>query len=384
MNPNPGADAAAAVGVARALGADLRRRGLAWHVGGGALVESDRVLDARNSGTTLRLGLGLLAGQPFYSVLTGDASLRRRPVARVIEPLKAFGAELTARRNGTLPPVTILGRRLRGATVATGVASAQVKSALLLAAVQAEGRSEITEPAATRDHTERMLERFGASLERDGSRIRLNGPAALRGAEVPIPGDMSAAAFLIAAATLVPRSDVRIAGVGVNPTRRAFLDLLVRQGARIEIGEARDLGGEPTADLRVRAAGLRPFRLDAADAVGLIDELPLLAVLAAFTDGTSTIRGAAELRVKESDRIEAVAEGLRSIGARVEIHDDGWTIEGGGTARGGLVDSKGDHRIAMAFLVAGLRAKDGVTVEGAEAIKVSDPEFLPRLRRLRA
>jgi 3-phosphoshikimate 1-carboxyvinyltransferase len=384
VNPNPGADAAAAAGVVRALGVDVRRRGGTWLVRGGALAESDRVLDARNSGTTLRLGMGLLAGRPFYSVLTGDDSLRRRPVARVIEPLRAFGAEMSARREDTLPPVTIRGRRLRGASVKTGLPSAQVKSALLLAAVQAEGLSEITEPAATRDHTERMLERFGAVLEREADRIRVAGPVSLRGAEIPVPGDLSAAAFLIAAATLVPRSDIRIDGVGVNPTRRAFVDLLIRLGARIDVEEPRDLGGEPVADLRVRAGSLRAFRLAAADAVGLIDELPLLAVLAAFAEGTSTIRGASELRAKESDRIEAVAEGLRAIGARVEAHDDGWTVEGRGAVRGGPVESKGDHRIAMAFLVAGLRAKNGVAVTGAQAARVSDPEFLPRLRRLRA
>ena len=384
QNPNTGADAAAAVGIARALGIAVRRKGAAWTLEGGRLAESAGILDAKNSGTTLRLGMGLLAGQPFYSVLTGDASLRKRPVARVIEPLRAFGADIHARAGDTLAPVTIRGGGLRAASVRTAIPSAQVKSALLLAAVQAEGRSQIEEPAATRDHTERMLRQFGVSLDHDGNRIGVMGPARLHGTEIRVPGDQSAAAFLIAAATLVPRSDIRITGVGVNPTRRAFLDLLVRLGARIEIAGEQGADGEPAADLRVRAATLEPVKIGGGEAVGLIDELPLLAVLAAFADGVSEIRGAAELRVKESDRIEAVAEGLRAIGARVETLRDGWTIEGRGGVPGGLVDSHGDHRIAMAFLVAGLRAKDGVSVSGAEAARVSDPNFLPRLRALRA
>ena len=380
---NDGADARAALGIARALGVRIRKAGAGtWTIEGGTLRESDAVLDARNSGTALRLSMGLLSGQPFFSVLTGDRSLRRRPVARVIEPLRALGADISARGGDQYPPVAVRGGRLRGAPVRTPVASAQVKSAVLLAAIQAEGRSVVEESEPTRDHTERMLPLFGAPVARDGLRASVDGPAKLRGTTIEVPGDASAAAFLLAAATLVPKSDLTITGVGVNPTRRAFLDLLIRSGARIEVGEERALNGEPVADLRVRASTLKPFRVSGGQAGALIDELPLLAVLAAFTPGESEIRGAAELRVKESDRIAAVAEGLRAIGANVESHDDGWTIEGRASLAGGAVEALGDHRIAMSFLVAGLRAQRGVTVLGAESASVSDPEFLPRLRRV--
>jgi 3-phosphoshikimate 1-carboxyvinyltransferase len=384
---NPGADASAALGIARALGAVVRRRTRPGEpaeilLRGGALRESDRVLDARNSGTALRLSMGLLAAQPFLSILTGDPSLRGRPVGRVLQPLRKLGAEISARGGDRLPPVVVRGRTLRGADVETGVTSAQVKSALLLAAIQAEGTSVIREPAETRDHTERLLPLFGVSLAREAGSIRVAGGQPLHGADVDVPGDPSAAAFLAAAATLVPGSDILLRGVGVNPTRRAFFDLLRRAGAEIEFLDSRAAGEEPVADLRVRHATLRPFDVAPADVPGLIDELPLVAVLGAFASGVTTVRGAEELRVKESDRIAAVTAGLRAIGARVADREDGWAIEGTGRMRGGQVATLGDHRIAMAFLVAGLRAAEGVTVDDASAAAVSDPGFLPRLRKL--
>ena len=380
---NDGADARAALGIARAIGARVRHRSEdEWTIEGGSLIESDRILDARNSGTALRLSMGLLAAQPFFSVLTGDGSLRNRPVRRVIEPLRRLGAEITARGEDHYPPVAIRGRALRGAEIRTPVASAQVKSAVLLAAIQAEGRTVVEEPARTRDHTERMLPLFGAAIERSGTKAIVEGPAALRAAEIRVPGDLSAAAFLLAAAALVPRSDLTITDVGVNPTRRAFVDLLIAAGARLETGADRSFENEPVADFRIRSGTLAPFRVGAEEAGGLIDELPLVAVLAAFASGESTIRGAGELRVKESDRIAAVAAGLRAIGVSVEEHEDGWTIQGSPTVRGGTVEARHDHRIAMAFLVAGLRAKQGVTVIGADAASVSDPGFLTRLRRV--
>jgi len=381
--PNDGADARAAVGIVRALGVRVRAGRDAWIVSGGTMRESEAVLDARNSGTALRLSLGLLAAQPFFSVLTGDASLRRRPVGRVIEPLRALGADLSARDGDRLAPVAIRGRPLRGADVRTPVASAQVKSAVLLAAIQAEGVSIVREPAATRDHTERMLPAFGVPVRREGTSARVEGPARPRGAAIEVPGDLSAAAFLLAAAALVPRSDVTVERVGVNPSRRAFLDLLARSGAELTLENERSFGEEPVADIRVRGGGaLRPFRIDGDEASRLIDELPIAAALAAFADGTSEVRGARELRVKESDRIAAVARALRSIGAEAEEHEDGWTIHGKSRVPGGHVDAEGDHRIAMAFLVAGLRAKDGVAVDGAECAAVSDPGFVDRLRSL--
>ncbi len=380
---NAGEDPQAALGVIRALGATARavgKRDLV--ILGGSLAESEQILDARNSGTTLRLSIGLLAGKRFQSVITGDESLRRRPVGRVIEPLQQMGADLSARDGNRLPPVVIRGGRLHGTTIRLAVPSAQVKSAILLAAVQAEGATVVEEGAATRDHTERMLPAFGIPVAREGARVGVAGPARLVGTEIQIPGDLSAAAFVLAAAALVPDSDVLVRDVGVNPTRRAFLDLLARSGAAVEIGRERRFGAEPVADVRVRAASLSPLRVGPRDVPGLIDELPLLAILAAFAKGESQIRGAGELRIKESDRIAAVTAGLRAIGVKVKEHEDGWTIDGRGAAPGGRVDSCGDHRIAMAFLVAGLRAKKGVTVDGAEWAAVSDPEFLPRLRGL--
>jgi len=384
---NPGADARAAFGIARALGASVRRTGGAHGsdeivVRGGTLREPDRILDAKNSGTALRLSIGLLSAQPFLSILTGDESLRRRPVDRVLRPLRHLGAELAARDSDRLPPVVVRGRTLKGAEVETGVASAQVKSAILLAAIQAEGTTLIHEPAATRDHTERMLPLFGAPVRSESNTIRVSGGAPLHGAEIEVPGDPSAAAFLAVAAAIVPGSDVVLRNVGINPTRRALFDLLLRAGADVSFLDERVAGEEPVADVRVRHASLRPLEVGAADVPSLIDELPLVALLGAFARGRTTVRGAGELRVKESDRIGAVARALRAIGATVEEREDGWAIDGTGRLRGGVAEAGGDHRIAMAFLVAGLRAVDGVTVEGTEAAAVSDPQFLARLRKL--
>ena len=380
---NPGADAAAALGVVRALGTTIRRgRAGEIIVRGGAFREPERVLDARNSGTTLRLSTGLLSAQPFLSILTGDESLRRRPVGRVLVPLRALGADLSARGGDRLAPVVVRGRALHGAEVDTGIPSAQVKSALLLAAIQAEGTTLVREPAETRDHTERMLPLFGVPLRRDGLEISVTGGAPLHGADIDVPGDPSAAAFLAAAAALVPGSDVLLRGVGVNPTRRAFFDVLARAGADVTFHDTRSAGDEPVADVRIRHGQVRSLEITAAEIPGLIDELPLVAILAAFARGTSSVRGAKELRVKESDRIAAIASAFQAIGGVIEEHEDGWNIQGSGRLRGGFVETRGDHRIAMAFLVAGLRATEGITVDDASAAAVSDPGFLPRLRKL--
>lgn len=383
LGANPGADARAALGIIRALGVRASRTGSDdWVIRGGPLAESEGILNARNSGTALRLSIGIVSGQPFNSILTGDRSVRRRPVGRVLEPLRLLGADVSGRDGDRLPPVAIRGRRLHGAHVRTQVASAQVKSAVLLAAIQAEGSTVVEEPSPTRDHTERMLPAFGAVLRKEGTGIRIEGPIELHGTEVRVPGDISAAAFLVAAAALVRGSDITVEAVGINPTRRAFVDLLARAGARVEIGTERMVGGEPVADVRVRPGALGPIRVTRSEVPALIDELPLVAVLAGFAAGESEIRGAEELRVKESDRIAAVTEGLRAIGVQVEEHPDGWTIEGNESALGGVVDARGDHRVAMAFLVAGLRARKGVSVIGAESVNVSDPAFLARLRSL--
>ncbi len=381
---NPGLDARAALGIVRQLGARIHatvKDGIL--IRGGTLRESDRVLDARNSGTALRLSTGLLAAQPFLSILTGDPSLRRRPIARVIEPLRVLGADLTARQGDRLPPVVVRGRPLLGAAIVTSVPSAQVKSAVLLAGIQAQGVTSVREASPTRDHTERMLPQFGVPIEREGTAARVRGPAALRPAEIEVPGDFSAASFLLAAASIVRGSDILLKGVGVNPTRTAFLDHLASVGSGLVRGNERLVSGEPVADLRVRAGKLRGARIVPDAAPRLIDELPLVAVLAAFAEGKTVVHGADELRVKESDRVATVTAGLRAIGVTVDEHPDGWTIHGsGGRVRGGTVDAAGDHRIAMAFMVAGLAAREGVTVLGAESARVSDPGFLSRLRGL--
>lgn len=381
---NTGEDARAALGMARQLGARVTasvKDGIL--IRGGSLKESDRVLDARNSGTALRLATGILAAQPFLSILTGDASLRRRPVARVIEPLRVLGADITARQGDRFPPVVIRGRALQGAAIQTTVPSAQVKSAVLLAGIQANGVTSVREALATRDHTERMLPRFGVPVDRDGTAARVRGPATLQGAEIEVPGDFSAASFLLAAAAIVRGSHIHLQNVGVNPTRIAFLDHLQSVGSDLTRGNERVVSGEPVADLSVRAGRLRGVKILPELAPRLIDELPLVAVLAAFAEGKTVVHGAAELRVKESDRVATVAAGLRAIGVEVEEHPDGWTIHGrAGRVRGGTVDAAGDHRIAMAFMVAGLAARDGVTVLGAESARVSDPGFLNRLRGL--
>jgi 3-phosphoshikimate 1-carboxyvinyltransferase len=381
---NTGEDARAALAMTRQLGARVTasvRDGIL--IKGGTLRESDRVLDARNSGTALRLATGLLSAQPFLSILTGDPSLRRRPVARVIEPLRVLGADLTARQGDRLPPIVVRGRPLQGAAVQTSVPSAQVKSAVLLAGIQASGVTSVREPLPTRDHTERMLPRFGVPVERDGTAARVRGPASLQAAEIDVPGDFSAASFLLAAAAIVRGSDIVLKGVGVNPTRIAFLEHLAGLGSGLERGNERMVSGEPVSDLRIRAGKLRGARILREAAPRLIDELPLVAVLAAFADGTTVVHGADELRVKESDRVATVTAGLRAIGVEVDEHPDGWTIHGrAGRVRGGTVDAAGDHRIAMAFMVAGLAAREGVTVLGAESARVSDPGFLSRLRGL--
>ncbi len=381
---NTGEDARAALAMVRQLGARVTtsvKDGIM--IRGGTLRESDRVLDARNSGTALRLATGLLSAQPFLSIVSGDSSLRRRPVARVIEPLRALGADLTARQGDRLPPIVIRGRSLQGAAVVTSVPSAQVKSALLLAGIQANGVTSVRESSPTRDHTERMLPRFGVPVEREGTAARVRGPAKLDPAEIEVPGDFSAASFLLAAASIVRGSDIVLQGVGVNPTRIAFLEHLASVGSDLTRGTERIVSGEPVSDLRVRAGKLRGARITAEAAPWLIDELPLVAVLAAFADGDTIVHGADELRVKESDRVATVAAGLRAIGVEVEEHADGWTIHGrAGRVRGGTVDAAGDHRIAMAFMVAGLGAREGVTVLGAESARVSDPGFLSRLRSL--
>jgi 3-phosphoshikimate 1-carboxyvinyltransferase len=353
-------------------------------------------LDCGNSGTSLRLFAGILAGQSFRSVLDGDGSLRRRPVARIIEPLRSMGAVLHARSSDSLPPVTVIGSTpLKPVDVSTTVPSAQVKSAILLAALRADGRTTVRESVATRDHTERMLRARGVPVRvaadgRDGSvAISLEGGSAVQAVTERVPGDISAAAFWLVAGAIHPDADLTIRGVGVNPTRRAVIDVLRSMGAEIEeraLGNtAGDTGdGEPVADLVVRSSELHGVDLGPQEVAGAIDEIPVLCLAAARAAGQTRIRGAGELRHKESDRIAGVVDGLRALGARVDVDGDDLTIHGGSRLEGASADSLDDHRLAMTFAIAGLIARGETVIGRPASAAISYPAFFADLERVRA
>lgn len=340
------------------------------------LREPDDVLDAGNSGTTMRLALGVLAGQRFFSVITGDDSLRRRPMGRVTEPLRLMGAHIEGRRGGGLAPLAVRGGNLKPVCYNSPLASAQVKSAVLLAGLFAPGETVVREPCPSRDHTERMLRHFGADLTVDGKSVRVRGFPRLAGQRLKIPGDISSAAFLLVAACMAPGSDLTVTGVGINPARSGIIDALTEMGADIKLSNLRQQGGEPVGDIRVRYAGkLSGVSLGGELIPRLIDEVPVLAVAAALTEGDTEIRDAAELKVKESDRIASTARLLKGFGAQVEELADGLLIRGGGALTGCVCQSGGDHRMAMAAAVAGLLASGQTVVRGAECADVSFPGF---------
>ncbi|HXF82056.1 MAG TPA: 3-phosphoshikimate 1-carboxyvinyltransferase [bacterium] len=353
---------------------------LTVHGTAGRLVEPTATLDAGNSGTTMRLLAGVLAAQPIAAVIDGDTSLRSRPMDRVAAPLRAMGARVDL-RDGRYPPLRLTGARLRGIRYEMPLASAQVKSAVLLAGLRAETPTTVVEPAPSRDHTERLLAQQGVAIRRAGSQITVV-PGLPRGGEVVVPGDISSAAFFLAAAAAMPGAELTVQDVGINPTRTGILDALRAMGAMVESDRPADEIGEPAGAVAVRGAPLRGIELRGPIIPRLIDELPVLAVVAARAEGRTVIADAAELRVKESDRVAALAMGLRALGARVEERPDGLTIIGG-RLRGGTVDAAGDHRLAMAFAVAGLLADGPVTVRGAEAVAISFPGFFELLERLR-
>ena len=347
----------------------------------GGFVRPTRALDAGNSGTTMRLLAGILAGHPFDARLTGDASLRRRPMRRVIEPLARMGGHVEA-EDGR-PPLRIRGCSLEGISYTPPVASAQVKSAVLLAGLHARGVTRVREAAPTRDHTERALDAFGVPMTRDDGAVAVVGGSPLYPLALTVPGDPSSAAFWAVTAAAVPDSDVTIDAVGLNPTRTAFLDVLRRAGADVETRVTAAPGGEPVGDIRVRSGSLRDVAVGAAEVPALIDELPVLGALAAHGPCVE-VSGAAELRHKESDRISALAAGLRAIGVRVEERPDGFRAGRDGTPPGGVVDAAGDHRLAMAFAVAALAGAGPSTIEGADVADISYPGFFTALDGLRA
>jgi 3-phosphoshikimate 1-carboxyvinyltransferase len=364
----------------------LRIQGVGLRGAGAAAVARGKAqpldIDVGNAGTLLRLLPGWLAGQEIGTWrLDGDESIRRRPVDRIAEPLSLMGARIAC-REGRLTPVTIEGAPLHGIGYELPVASAQVKSCLLLAGLLAEGETRIVEPLSSRDHSERMLAAAGAEIERADGAVTVRPAKRLEPGEIVVPADFSSAAFFIVAALLVLGSELELEGVGLNPTRTGLLTILQRMGAEIEVEGEGGRGGEPSGRVRVKASQLRGAEVGGAEVPLAIDELPLVALAACFAEGETTIRDAAELRRKESDRIATVSEALTALGAKVETSEDGMRIEGSGGLRGGAIDSHGDHRIAMLGAVAGLASREGVDVDGIDAAAVSYPSFEADLRSL--
>lgn len=389
-NYAPGGDCQSTLACIEQLGAQIDRqqaadeslRVIVHGRGTGQLAAARAPLDCGNSGSTMRMLAGVVAAHPFETVLVGDASLTRRPMQRVAVPLRQMGARIVA-AEGERPPLRITGAALRGIDFSPPVPSAQVKSAVLFAGLHASGITTVHEDVPTRDHTERALETFGVELQRHRGALTIAGGQTLRPAHVRVPGDVSSAAFAAVAAGMLPGSDVVLDGVGLNPTRTALFDVLTRFGVDVVIEPSAANVGEPTGRVRVRSGSIGAVRLRGADIPAIIDELPILAVLAT-AGGELHVTDAAELRVKESDRITALVSGLRALGADADELPDGFHIRGGRRLTGGSVDAQHDHRLAMAFAIAALSAAAAVTIDGADAAAVSYPSFFTELERLRA
>jgi 3-phosphoshikimate 1-carboxyvinyltransferase len=381
-NYSTGADCASTLGCMRSLGVTWGRKEAGGNVievqgRGLALAAPTQPLDCGNSGSTMRMLSGIVAGQKFASEMVGDESLSRRPMERVITPLRAMGAQI-ASQSGR-PPLRITGANLKATDYKMPVASAQVKSCLLFAGLLAEGETRIEEPLRTRDHGEVALRAFGAHVERKGNEARIRGGQRLRGIQARIPGDLSSAAFFLCAAGLFPGSQLAIPHLLMNPTRARLLDVLMQMGQKISVTQLEEIHGEMVGSLQVEGAKLRGGTIAGADSAALIDEIPVLAAIAPYTEQGIEVRDAKELRVKESDRISAIAVNLRRMGAEVEEREDGLRIAGGQTLHGAELDSFGDHRIAMAFAVAALRAQGETLIRGAECAAISYPAFFPTL-----
>jgi 3-phosphoshikimate 1-carboxyvinyltransferase len=382
----PSADCVATMSVMRRLGVEIEEHSPTTLIVHGrglhGLREADDVLDCARSGTSMRLLAGLLAGQPFLSVLSGDIQLRRRPMGRIVEPLVQMGALVLGRDGGKLPPLAIRGGNLQGIEYALPVASAQVKSALLLAGLYAEGPTTLRVPGPARDHTERMLGAMGGSVGGTYYELHVEPAVRLGAVDMAVPGDMSSAAFLLVAATLVPRSEITVQGVGVNPTRTGLLDVLAAMRADVVLHNDRTVSGEPVADLTVRSAELHGTEVGGTLVVRAIDEFPVLAVAATQAHGETVVRDAAELRVKETDRIATTVAELRRMGAEIEARPDGFAVRGPTPLRGAEVHSHGDHRLGMALAVAGLVARGETLVRDTVCIGDSFPGFSATMVRL--
>lgn len=382
-NLGPGADVLSSIGCMRQLGVEIRENQGVYRIdaeGFDGLIESRPPLDCGNSGTTTRLLSGILAGEPFSSVLVGDQSLSRRPMRRIATPLRQMGASV----EGDTLPLTIRGGQLHGVEYQPEVASAQVKSCVLLAGLFGDGPTTVIEPVPTRDHTERLLRAMGAKVEIEPPRITIHPPAELRAVDIDVPGDFSSAAFWLVAGLLLPGACVTVRNVGMNDSRTGLLDVLLEMGAHIEVQASRQVGGEPVADLVAEHSKLRGASIGGAIIPRLIDEVPILAAAAALADGATTIRDAAELRVKESDRIAAVAAGLSAMGVKVEELPDGMVIHGQSSLASASLETLGDHRLAMAWAVAGLASSKGVRIDDRECASVSYPSFWTDLEQFAA
>ena len=385
-----GADCLSTIGCFQAMGIDIEEKEDTIYVHGNGLrglQAPDGVLDVGNSGTTTRLISGILAGQNFTSELSGDASLNTRPMKRIIAPLSMMGADITSKNKDGCAPLLIHGRPLSAIHYDSPVASAQVKSCVLLAGLYADGETSVTEPALSRDHTERMLRSFGADIRTEGRTCTIIPPKTLHGQHIEVPGDISSAAFFIAAACITPDSDVLIQNVGINPTRAGILEVCRAMGADVSLENVREAGGEPVADIRARTSRLKGTVIEGDIIPTLIDELPVIALMACFAEGQTIIRDAHELRVKESDRIAIVSDNLQAMGADVIPTDDGFLInsqQGTLTLHGASINCAMDHRIAMTFAVAGLNADGETVITDSDCVDVSYPDFFRQLERLYA
>jgi len=380
-----GEDNMATLNAFRMMGVEIADDGEVLTIAGRGLHglrEPEDVIDCGNSGTSIRLLTGLLAGQRFFSVLTGDQYLRKRPMKRVVGPLGLMGAVIHGRDGGEKAPLALTGSPLTGIDYTSPVASAQVKSALLLAGLYATGETRVTEPHRSRDHTERMLAHFGADVRVTEQGAAVSGGREMEGREIVVPGDISSAAFFMVAALIVPGSELLIRGVGVNPTRTGIIDILLAMGGDIQLLNRREVSGEPVADLLVRSSSLKGIEIGGDVVPRAIDEFPVVGIAAALAEGTTTIHDARELRVKETDRIAASAANLRQAGVSVEETPDGMIVSGRGRLDGCTVDSRGDHRIAMSMLVGGMAASGPVTVTDTACIATSFPSFLPLLEQV--
>ncbi|KEP27333.1 3-phosphoshikimate 1-carboxyvinyltransferase [Bacillus zhangzhouensis] len=382
----PGADCLSTIDCFRKMGVEIEQKGTDVIIHGKGLKELKEpadILDVGNSGTTIRLMMGILAGCEFHSTLIGDESIAKRPMKRVTDPLKQLGAKIDGRANGEYTPLSIRGGNLKAISYKSPVASAQIKSAVLLAGLQAEGTTTLTEPHKSRDHTERMLSMFGVSLHEDAQSVSIEGGQTLKATDIFVPGDISSAAFFLVAGSIVPNSRIVLKNVGLNKTRTGIIDVLKQMGANLEINEVDAKGGEPYGDLTISTSSLKGIEISGDMISRLIDEIPIIALLATQAEGTTIIKDAAELKVKETNRIDTVVSELKKLGADIEATDDGMKIHGKTTLKGdAVVSSYGDHRIGMMLGIAACISEQAVEIEDTDAVRVSYPNFFEHIEYL--